>query len=200
MKSKTASRASSTSSSRTVSTSFRKSSMPVISLWAGSASSSRARHPQSERENMNEPITEKNPKPPGLLPKNVQSWLLVSIALGMVLIMWITGGKNPPATPKAGVAVIPVPAPVEINETKIAELQSRIQELQREQLVAQSALAQQNRLLGAAPQDFTAAAQSYSGNNAQNERIQDPILTERKRRDYLSLFASNVAVTYRKNA
>jgi type IV secretory pathway VirB10-like protein len=149
---------------------------------------------------MNEPITEKNPKPPGLLPKNVQSWLLVSIALGMVLIMWITGGKKPPATPKAGVAVTPVPAPVEINETKIAELQSRIQELQREQLVAQSALAQQNRLLGAAPQDSTAAPQSYSGDNAPNERIEDPILAERKRRDYLSLFASNVAVTYRKNA
>jgi type IV secretory pathway VirB10-like protein len=149
---------------------------------------------------MNEPITEKNPKPPGLLPKNVQSWLLVSIALAMVLIMWVTGGKKPPATPKAGVALTPVPAPVEINETKIAELQNRIQELQREQLVAQSALAQQNRLIGGSPQDSTGAPQSYSGNNAPNERIEDPIQAERKRRDYLSLFASNVAVTYRKNA
>jgi type IV secretory pathway VirB10-like protein len=147
---------------------------------------------------MNEPITEKSPKPPGLLPKNVQSWLLVSIALGMVLIMWLTGGKKPPAAPKAGLPVTPVLAPVEVNETKIAELQNRIQELQREQLVAQSALAQQNRLLGSAPPDSAATQPSYPS-NAPTEHTEDPIQAERKRRDYLSLFASNVAVTYRKN-
>ena len=146
---------------------------------------------------MNEPITENAPKPPGLLPKHVQSWLLVTIAVGMVLIMWLTGGKKPPTTPKTGAALAPVPAPVEINETKIAELQSRIQELQREQLVAQSALAQQNRLLGAAPQD--SAATQLPNPNGATERAEDPIQAERKRRDYLSLFASNVAVTYRKN-
>ena len=147
---------------------------------------------------MNEPITEKSPKPPGLLPKNVQSWLLVSIALGMVLIMWLTGGKKPPATPKTGLPLTPVLAPIEVNETKIAELQNRIQELQREQLVAQSALAQQNRLLGAAASDSVAAQPSYPS-NASAEHVEDPIQVERKRRDYLSLFASNVAVTYRKN-
>lgn len=147
---------------------------------------------------MNDPITEKSPKPPGLLPKNVQSWLLVSIALGMVLIMWLTGGKKPPAAPKAGLPLTLVPAPVEVNETKITELQNRIQELQREQLVAQSALAQQNRLLGAAPQDSAATQPSYPS-NASTEHTEDPIQAERKRRDYLSLFASNVAVTYRKN-
>jgi len=149
---------------------------------------------------MNEPITEKTSKPPGLLPKNVQSWLLVSIALGMVLIMWLTGGKKPQATPKASLSTPAVPAPVEINETKIAELQSRIQELQREQLVAQSALAQQNRLLGATPQDSSATQQSFPNSNGSGERSEDPIQAERKRRAYLSLFASNVAVTYRKNA
>jgi len=149
---------------------------------------------------MNEPIIEKSPKPPGLLPKNVQSWLLVSIALGMVLIMWLTGGKKPQATPKASVPLSAVPAPVEVNETKIAELQSRIQELQREQLIAQTALAQQNRLLGSSPQDSAETPQSYPGSNAPSERPEDPIQAERKRRDYLSLFASNVAVSYRKNA
>jgi len=147
---------------------------------------------------MNEPITEKTPKPPGLLPKNVQSWLLVGIALGMVLIMWLTGGKKPPAAPKAGLPLTLVPAPVEVNETKITELQNRIQELQREQLVAQSALAQQNRLLGATAPDAAAAQPSYPS-NASAEHPEDPIQAERKRRDYLSLFASNVAVTYRKN-
>ena len=146
---------------------------------------------------MNEPITEKAPKPPGLLPKHVQSWLLVAIAVGMVLIMWLTGGKKPPTAAKTGALLTPVPAPVEVNETKIAELQSRIQELQREQLVAQSALAQQNRLLGAAAQDSAPAAGSTA---TPPEHAEDQIQAERKRREYLALFASNVAVTYRKNA
>jgi type IV secretory pathway VirB10-like protein len=144
---------------------------------------------------MNEPVTEKNPKPPGLLPKNVQSWLLVSIALGMVLIMWVTGGKKPPTPAKPGVLLNPVPAPAEINETKIAELQNRIQELQREQLVAQSALAQQNRLIGG--QDSESTQSSPTANNVPAEHTEDPIQAERKRRNYLSLFASNVAVSFR---
>jgi len=96
---------------------------------------------------MNEPIQEKAPKPPGLLPKNVQPWLLIALALLMVIIMWATGGKKQPATAKTSTAVAPVPAPLEVNETKINELQDRIQELQRQQLVAQNALAQQSHLL-----------------------------------------------------
>ena len=92
-------------------------------------------------------VQDKAPKPEGLLPKNVQSWLLVGLAFLMVAIMWLTGGKKPqPARPASSAA--PAPAPLEVNETKIAELQNRIEELQRQQLVAQSALAQQTRLLG----------------------------------------------------
>ena len=58
-------------------------------------------------------IQEKAPKPPGLLPKNVQSWLLVSLAVLMVLIMWLTGGKKP-ATPSRSVPLAPaVEAPLD---------------------------------------------------------------------------------------
>jgi len=46
----------------------------------------------------------KRQNPPGLLPKNVQSWLLISLAVLMVLIMWLTGGKKPPV-PMAGGSV-----------------------------------------------------------------------------------------------
>ena len=98
-------------------------------------------------------IQEKAPKPQGLLPKNVQSWLLIGLAFLMVAIMWLTGGKKPPTPLKAASSAAPVEAPLEVNETKIAEMQNRIQDLQREQLVAQSALAQQTHLLGATPQD-----------------------------------------------
>src|SRR5437588_13064655 len=105
----------------------------------------------NERKNMNEPIQDKAPKPPGLLPKHVQSRLILGLAVLMIVIMWLTGGKKQQTSAKANTQVRPTPAPVEVNETKVADLQNRIQELQREQLVAQSALAQQNRLLAGAP-------------------------------------------------
>ena len=87
-------------------------------------------------------IQDKSPKPPGLLPKNVQSWLLAGLAVVMVLIMWVTGGKKPPVPSKAAPPAPLVRPPLEVNEAKIVELQKRIEDLQREQIVAQNDLAQ----------------------------------------------------------
>ena len=143
-------------------------------------------------------IQEKAPKPQGLLPKNVQSWLLIGLAFLMVAIMWLTGGKKPPTPAKAASSAAPVEAPLEVNETKIAEMQNRIQDLQRQQLVAQSALAQQTHLLGAAPQDSQQSQQQNVSGNPPDQRPEDPIQAERKSRAYVSLFSSNVALTYRK--
>jgi type IV secretion system protein VirB10 len=147
---------------------------------------------------MNEPIQDKAPKPAGLLPKHVQSWLILGLAVLMIVIMWLTGGKKQQTAAKANTPVAQQPLPVEVNETKIADLQNRIQELQREQLAAQSALAQQNRFLGAAAPDQQQAQSNYAAGNPAGERNEDPIKAERRKRDYLSLFASNIALSYRK--
>ena len=143
-------------------------------------------------------VQEKAPKPQGLLPKNVQSWLLIGLAFLMIAIMWLTGGKKPATPAKLASPTSPLGTPLEVNETKINELQSRIEQLQREQFVAQSALAQQTRSLGAVPQDAQLAQQPNTPANGTEQRAEDPIQAERKRRAYLSLFASNVALTYRK--
>ena len=147
---------------------------------------------------MNEPIQDKAPKPAGLLPKHVQSWLILGLAVLMIVIMWLTGGKKQQTAAKANAPIAQQPLPVEVNETKIADLQNRIQELQREQLAAQSALAQQNRFLGAAAPDQQQAQSNYATGNSAGERNEDPIKAERRKRDYLSLFASNIALSYRK--
>jgi type IV secretion system protein TrbI len=149
---------------------------------------------------MNEPIKDKAPKPPGLLPKNVQSWVIVGIALLMIVIMWLTGGKKPQATTKSSTSMLQPPVPVEVNETKIAELQTRIQELQKQQLAAQSALAQQSRLLGSLPPDQAQTQPPTPSNGASASNREDEIRAERRKREYLSLFASNVALSYRKDA
>jgi type IV secretion system protein VirB10 len=152
---------------------------------------------------MNQPtaaaeIQEKAPKPQGLLPKNVQSWLLVGLAFLMVAIMWLTGGKKPPTPAKSALSAAPVQAPFEVNETKIAEMQNRIQDLQRQQLLAQTALAQQTRALGPLPPDSPELHQAGAVSAGEQRPEEDPIQAERKRRAYVSLFASNVALTYRK--
>jgi type IV secretory pathway VirB10-like protein len=143
-------------------------------------------------------VQEKAPKPQGLLPKNVQSWLLIGLAFLMVAIMWLTGGKKPPNPRKTASAATPPPAPLEVNEAKINDLQNRIEQLQRDQLVAQSALAQQTRLLSGDAQASQQAQEQAASGNAPDQRTEDPIEAERKRRAYVSLFASNVALTYRK--
>ncbi|HMI50549.1 MAG TPA: TrbI/VirB10 family protein [Candidatus Saccharimonadales bacterium] len=137
-------------------------------------------------------IQDKAPKPAGLLPTNVQSWLLISLAVLMVIIMWLTGGKKPPAATRAVPPGPAVQAPLEVNEAKIVDLQNRIQQLQREQIVAQSALA------AGGGTEVQPAAVPSSANGNQPGRTEDPIEAERKKRNYLSLFSSNVALTYRK--
>src|ERR1700746_3860270 len=145
-------------------------------------------------------IQDKAPKPPGWLPKNVQSWLLIGLAVLMVLIMWLTGGKKPPVPAKGPLPAPAVLPPLEVNEAKIVELQKRIEDLQREQAVAQSALAQQTRALP--PVDPIGPTQQgqLQTYGASPERPEHAIQAERKKRDYLSLFASNLALTYRKAA
>ena len=142
-------------------------------------------------------VEEKAPKPQGLLPKNVQSWLLVGLAFLMVAIMWLTGGKKPQTPAKAASSASPLQAPLEVNETKIAEMQNRIQDLQRQQLLAETALAQQTRSLGAPAHDAPESQQTGAAPAGEPRQEQDPIRAERKRRAYLSLFSSNVALSYR---
>lgn len=142
-------------------------------------------------------VQDKTPQPQGLLPKRVQSWLLIGLAFLMVAIMWLTGGKKPPTPARTPLSPVPAQAPLEVNETQIAQLQSRIEELQRQQLLAQSALAQQTHLLGATAQGDPQSPEQTGVSPAPDQRPEDPIEAERKRRAYVALFASNVALSYR---
>src|SRR6266446_3750926 len=108
-----------------------------------------------------QPIQDKAPKPPGLMPKNVQTWVMLGLAVLMVTIMWLTGGKKPQTPPKSGTQSVQNQAPLEVNQAKIAELQSRIQELQREQ---QAALNQQNKLFNALQSESQTASSAQIAN------------------------------------
>ena len=140
------------------------------------------------------PIQDKAPKPPGLMPKNIQAWVMLGLAVLMVSIMWLTGGNKAQPTQKSSVSTFQPPTQA-VNEAQINALQSRIQELQREQ---QTALKQQSKFfdsLPSAPQTSTLA--QVSGPTSE-PAAPDPLQQEKKRRAYVSLFSSNVALSYRK--
>lgn len=146
----------------------------------------------------NDAVQNESPKPPGLMPKHVQSWVIIGIAVLMLLIMWLTGGKKAPGATRTAAPVVQPPPPLEVNEAKILDLQNRIQELQKEQQAA--IVAQQKHLLGALPPDSQPPAHLYAGDAPPPPPPPDPIQVERQRRNYTSLFASNVALSYRKAA
>ena len=142
------------------------------------------------------PIQDKAPKPPGLMPKNIQAWVMLGLAVLMVVIMWLTGGKKKPqSTPKSGVSTFQTAAQPEINEAQIAALQNRIRELQREQ---QTALKQQSKFFGSLPSAPETSAPAQVSGPAPGTASPDPVQEEKKRRAYVSLFSSNVALSYRK--
>ena len=142
------------------------------------------------------PIQDKAPKPPGLMPKNIQAWVMLGLAVLMVIIMWLTGGKKKPqSTPKSSVSTFQPAALPEINEAQINALQSRIQELQREQ---QTATKQQSKFFGSLPSAPQTSASAQVSGPASEPAQPDPVQEEKKKRAYVSLFSSNVALSYRK--
>jgi len=141
------------------------------------------------------PIQDKAPKPPGLMPKNVQAWVMLGLAVLMVVIMWLTGGKKAQPAAKSNVSTFQPAAPAEVNEAQIAALQNRIQELQHEQ---QTAITQQNKFFGSLPSAAETSAPAQVSGTAPEPAPPDPVQEEKKRRAYVSLFSSNVALSYRK--
>lgn len=164
-------------------------------------------------------IEQKAPKPPGLMPKNLQAMIIFGIALLMVLIMALTGHKRPNTAKASGSP--PLPAPLPVNQEKLTDFQKGIELKQRESapqveaalLEQQKQLAAQGQLTQANPYGTPVSTPYTNGMYPPGAyaapapqpttapvRPADAIKDEQKKREYLSLFADNVAVTYRKAA
>ena len=166
---------------------------------------------------MEQIIKDKAPKPAGLVPKNLQAFIIVGLSLLMVLIMAITGHKRP-ALPSTE-ATSSLPNLVPVNSQKVTDFQKDIEQTQRESAPqVEAALLQQQRQLasqGARPaQPFPSNAYgtpvtstdpsgayppgAYAATLPQGgEPPSDPIRDEQKKRAYQSLFSDNVALSYR---
>src|SRR6202045_3425631 len=79
---------------------------------------------------MEQAIKDKAPKPAGLVPKNLQAFVLIGLAFLMVLIMVVTGHKPPVSTTSPETAPS-LPNLVPLNADKVTKFQKGIEQTQR---------------------------------------------------------------------
>jgi len=142
-------------------------------------------------------VTDKRTPPPGILPKNAQAWVISGLAAVMVAAIWLSGGK-----PKDRPSPTPVTSPVvDPNALRIQEYKKRVEEETRKLETEQAQLARREQALettsAGAPINPRSLPGGYSG--ATYPRSEEVgIRAEKEKREYESLFASNVALTFRK--
>ena len=127
------------------------------------------------------PVVDRRPVPRGVLPRGVQTWLMVALAVGMLGIIFLTGQPNPPARATQTAASAAPP-----SSDRVREYQERLRLLDEQ--AARDA--QQAALQATAP---PMSAEPPQGGSPQT----DPLVEERRRREYESLFASNVVLSRR---
>jgi len=145
------------------------------------------------------------PKPPGTLPRNAQTWIIAGISVVMVAAIALSGNSAPRSASSKPVTS-PPPSVVDPNAQRIAEYRLRIEEQARRLAAEQAALAQSKQAfandLSAASTPITSASHPPTASSPVDEKLQQrrQIEAEREKREYLSLFASNLALTHRRDA
>ena len=125
------------------------------------------------------PVTDHRPVPRGVLPRGMQTWLMVGVAVGVIAIIVATGR---PQAPVRSVPMATVPAP---NPDHVRDYQDRLR-------AAEARAAQAAQAAAVAP----APTRTFN-DDPRPVSAEDPIVAERKRRDYESLFAGNVVLSRR---
>lgn len=127
------------------------------------------------------PVTDHRPVPRGVLPRGVQTWLMAALAAGMLLIIVLTGQPDAPATARP-----PVPSAGATNPDRVREYQDRLRMLETRAV-------QEAQL----PPPMEPPLPPSFDDDVGSSRPVDPLAADRQRREYESLFASNVVLSRR---
>lgn len=134
-----------------------------------------------ERPSGTAPVVDRRPVPRGVLPRGVQTWLMVAVAVGVLLIILVTGHPEPSVTPRPNPGGASTP-----NSDRVRDYQERLR------MLDEQAARQARESIGTdPPQSAPRDAQQ------ENQSPPDPIAEERRRREYESLFAGNVVISRR---
>jgi type IV secretory pathway VirB10-like protein len=148
-------------------------------------------------------------RPPGVLPKNTQTYIIIGIAVLMVGAIAFSGAGTPPRN--AATATAKTPTAVDPNWARIQDYRNRIDEQARKLTDEQAKLEQAKQAFGIAPGAAPPATQMTPPPGYAYPAYQQPeprpepkpeksaIEVDKEKREYQSLFASNVALSYRKS-
>ncbi|MBV8820471.1 MAG: hypothetical protein JO022_19080, partial [Acidobacteriaceae bacterium] len=155
-------------------------------------------------------IKNKSVQPPGIIPKNAQTWAMAAIAIVMVSVIAFSGTPSPKKTTdtisRANAVVDPNQRRIqdyrqEIAEQtrKLAEEQARLENAKREFTSLATPPADPNRMSAFPSPMYGATPAMVNGGPQPPPTTKRAIESEKERREYTSLFASNVALTFRKD-
>jgi type IV secretion system protein TrbI len=125
-------------------------------------------------------VTDHRPVPRGVLPRNMQAWIMAGIAVGMLAIMLLVGRSDPPARTTTAPAAAQAP-----SADRVRDYQERLRAMEAQALREAEAAAD------------TPAPATTGFQETPSAPAPDPLQADRKRRDYESLFASNVVLSRR---
>ena len=131
------------------------------------------------------PITDHRVAPRGVLPRNTQTWLMVAVALVILGIIAFTGNREPESRPITASTA----QTMALNPERLKDYQDRLRVLDER---ARQAMSEP------VPRPEPAPRAAYG--EPQVSEAPDPLEAERKRREYESLFASNVVLSRRPEA
>ncbi len=139
----------------------------------------------SAPENGNTAVVDRRPVPRGVLPKGIQTWLMVGIAGVIVVIILFAGQPQAPQRPVQTDVVAAATSP-----ERVRDYQDRLAAIN-----AQLGLQTGSARPSINPPAMQPAVAEYQ--SARPAESTDPFAAERQRREYESLFASNVVVSRR---
>ena len=127
------------------------------------------------------PVTDHRISPRGVLPRNAQTFLMLAVAVGILGIIVLTGNRAPQPRP---VAAGSTPTDLGLNPERLRDYQDRLRVLDERarQAVSDARPETPPRI------DYEPPAAAATP---------DPLVAERKRREYESLFSSNVVLSRR---
>src|SRR5689334_638989 len=156
---------------------------------------------QNELLTASTPVADKRKAATGVIPKQMQSWIFLTIIFVVAVGLWFSSGSTKTARPKPGTTsttgeqVKPV-----IGGLSPEDVQTRLKESETASRNA-AANAHVNAPPAAADAQFKAAFGDLGepSDDTKNPEVgsRDAVAEEERKRDYVGRFASNIALSYR---
>lgn len=149
-------------------------------------------------------VQKKTTLPPGILPRNTQVWFIGAIALLMVAVILFSDHTAGKASPTKN--IVTAPAAVDPSQARIQEYRTRIDEQVRKLAAEQAQLTQTKQSLlvdsppppdgriGGRPAYQPLPRSAYASLPTERSWVDQ----DREKREYQARFASNIALSYRR--